>query len=156
MWRRFRLTWRGLLPGWLITAPPCGLIGWRITRSSGIGVCCGLVYAEAVRAGLLVSSPVLDVPEGDLPVTAIITPVAGVAAGCVGAVAGSSCDRSLHSVCEGGGVVGCSGSGCCVGVVASGYHDSGIKKYAKLENKGTIEAPWGGTQDYDSNSFFCS
>ena len=28
------------------------------------------------------------------------------------------------------------------------------KKYAKLENKGTIEAPWGGTQDYDVNSYF--
>jgi len=32
---------------------------WRVLRA---------VYAEAVRAGLLVSSPVLDVPEGDRPV----------------------------------------------------------------------------------------
>ena len=31
----------------------------------------GAVYAEAVRSGLLVSSPVLDVPESDRPVIAL-------------------------------------------------------------------------------------
>ena len=39
-------------------------------------------------------------------------------------------------------------------VIVEMYRAKDIKKYAKLENKGTIEAPWGGTQDYDSNSFF--
>jgi len=35
---------------------------WRVLRA---------VYADAVRSGLLVSSPVLDVPEGDRPVIAL-------------------------------------------------------------------------------------